>query len=66
MFGSMVGWDKDNSFTGTWGSELATDVRVYSVDQTGTANDPKLVVEHSAAPAADAPSQESDLILFGF
>lgn len=43
-FGARVNWDTDNSFTGTWAS--LSDVRFnhYMADQTGTDNDPKLVV----------------------
>lgn len=51
-FGMRSNWDVDNSFTGTWVSNEFTRARARMADQTGTTNDPKLVVEHSVAAAA--------------
>jgi len=45
----------------TWSNNFASRWGVRTADQTGTANDPKLVVVHSAV---SSPSIESDLILF--
>ncbi len=47
FFGVRRKWDVDNSFTGTWSSSAFTRIRFQAADTTGTANDPKLVVEHS-------------------
>lgn len=46
--GSRLSWDTDNNFTGTWASGGVTHVASYYADQTGTTNDPKLVVLHAA------------------
>lgn len=51
-FAARNAWDIDNSFGGTWGSSEFIRVRSRMADQTGTANDPKLVVVHSAAAVA--------------
>ncbi len=51
-FGALFKWDLDNNFTGTWGSSLVQRFEAYMADQTGTTDDPKLVVEHSAAVPA--------------
>jgi len=45
---SRLSWDTDGTFGGTWGSGNYLNPTVYYADQTGTTNDPKLVVEHSA------------------
>lgn len=47
-FGTRFSGDFDNSEPG-WSSDLIARVDIYFADQTGTANDPKLVVVHSAA-----------------
>lgn len=54
-------WDVDNSFTGTWASNAYTLFYGRYADYTGTASDPKLVVEHAAPPAAFITS---DTIIF--
>lgn len=55
-FSYQLSWDILNDTTGiTWSSDTQSYYLAYSADQTGTSNDPKLVVEHSAAPA---PTEE--------
>lgn len=46
-FGWLLKWDLDNSFTGTWSSGAETRAIGNLADQTGTSQDPKLVVEHT-------------------
>lgn len=46
-FGGRNSWDTDASFTGTWVSGDVSSMQAYSADQTGTSNDPKLVVVYS-------------------
>lgn len=48
FFGTRNNWDIDNSFGGTWASGEYIRARAYTADETGTAKDPKLVVEHAA------------------
>lgn len=48
-FGVMLSWDLANSFGGTWSSAAETYTGYRSADTAGTTQDPKLVVEHSAA-----------------
>lgn len=49
-FGTKYGWDFDATSTGlTWTSNVLQGIYFYQSEQTGTASDPKLVVEHSAA-----------------
>lgn len=40
-------WDKTATFGGTWAAETRSTLTVYFADETGTSNDPKLVVEYS-------------------
>ncbi len=46
--GTRLSGDIDNSVP-AWSSNLATFLEVYMADQTGTANDPKLVITHSTS-----------------
>ena len=46
-FGGRGDWDLNNSFGGSWGSGLNSNFLVYTADQTGTDNDPKLVVTYT-------------------
>lgn len=46
-FGERLGWDTDNSFTGTWASAANTRVNTVFADTAGTASDPKLVVTYT-------------------
>lgn len=46
-FGGRNSWDTDASFTGTWVSGDVSSMQAYSADQTGTTNDPKLVVVYT-------------------
>ncbi len=54
-FGLRVSADFDNSAP-TWASDTRDDFGGYYADQTGTASDPKLVVEHVANHAPSAPT----------
>jgi hypothetical protein len=45
-FGTRSDWDLNNSFGGSWGSELLSATQCWTADQTGTAQDPKLVVTY--------------------
>ncbi|MFM2358000.1 MAG: hypothetical protein RJA61_737, partial [Candidatus Parcubacteria bacterium] len=49
FLGGMHSWDFNQSFTGTWVSNSESRLRPRFADETGTAKDPKLVVEHTAA-----------------
>ena len=48
-FAARNSWDVNNSFTGTWVSGQETRGLARAADESGTTNDPKLVVVHSAA-----------------
>lgn len=50
---ALQSWDIDDSFGGTWASSASTDFISHTADRTGTSEDPKLVLEHSEAPAAE-------------
>ncbi len=45
--GARLSWDTDNSFGGTWASGAQTYFSANNADQTGTTNDPKLVVVYT-------------------
>lgn len=49
-FGARTSWDINNSAP-TWVSNGDSRLQSYTADQTGTANDPKLVVTYTPAPA---------------
>ncbi len=60
-FGCVNNYDLDNTAP-TWaGGSVYDGVSFRLADQTGTANDPKLVVEHSAGAA---PTQNSNFLMF--
>ncbi len=46
-FGARLNWDTDNNFTGTWVLGDVSRFAFYTADQTGTSNDPKLVVTYT-------------------
>lgn len=46
-FSVQCSWDINRSFSGTWASGAQSYFQWNSADQTGTANDPKLVVTYS-------------------
>jgi hypothetical protein len=48
-FGCRHSWDNSGSFGGTWASGVYWGAWFFSADQSGTSNDPVLVVNHSAA-----------------
>lgn len=48
FFATISEWQFNDAFSGTWASGANTQVVVFHADQTGTSNDPKLVVEHAA------------------
>lgn len=56
--GGRNSWDTDNSFTGSWVSGDVTSMQAYSADQTGTTNDPKLVVVYTPAGASRRRSMQ--------
>lgn len=51
-FGYRLSWDINNSFTGTWGSFQSSTLYIRSADQTGTSQDPTLVVTYTLANPA--------------
>jgi len=53
-FGMRINWDTTGSFGGSWTSNGQFYYSGYAADETGTAKDPKLVVQHSDAPAGPA------------
>lgn len=54
--GLKLDWDILNSFTGTWVSTEVSRIIAYFADQTGTTNDPKLVVTYSGVSASPSVS----------
>lgn len=50
-FSGQLGWDINNSFTGAWADNGYTQFNYWSADNTGTTNDPKLVVTYTIASA---------------
>ena len=54
-------WDVDNSFTGSWASNQATKWQSWAVDGSGSATDPKLVVEHFIPAPVISNIQASDV-----
>lgn len=46
-FGMRLGWDINNSFTGTWSSNGQSNISWYTSNSTGTSKDPKLVVTYT-------------------
>lgn len=55
-FGARVNWDTDDSFGGVWASLADVRFNHYMADQTGTDNDPKLVVEYIDQSSSVSPS----------
>lgn len=51
-FSTQLSWDINNSFTGTWSNGRQWQLYPFGSDQSGTANDPKLVVTYAAGAAA--------------
>ncbi len=51
-FSGQTSWDLNNSFTGSWSSSAASYFQCRFADQTGTTNDPKLVVIYSTPATA--------------
>lgn len=47
--GCRLSWDTDDSFGGSWSSGANTSFSCHNADQTGTTNDPKLVVVYDTA-----------------
>lgn len=58
IVGTRLGWDVDNSFGGTWASAANSRFAVSMSDETGTSQDPKLVVDYTAAAGAPLMGQE--------
>jgi len=57
-FGAATNWDLTDSQP-TWASSKQVSIGARAADLAGTDNDPKLVVEHSAAAVASAGSSGS-------
>lgn len=56
-FGIRLDWDINNSFTGTWVSGFQTSNHdVFSADNSGTGDDPKLVVNYTTSPTEPFPA----------
>lgn len=45
--GMRGGWDKNNSFAGSWSNGLRSSLTIYFADQTGTTTDPKVDVDYT-------------------
>jgi hypothetical protein len=56
MLGTLLKWDLDDSFTGTWVSNGTTKMRVFFADNALSTDDPMLVIETTtgSATAPDA------------
>jgi hypothetical protein len=53
-FGTRINWDTDNSMGGSWSSGASSYYNSYLADQSGTTNDPKLVITYTL-PAIFVP-----------
>ena len=49
-FGIRINWDTDNSFGGSWGSNVISGYTFYDGGTAGTGKDPKLVVTYTTGP----------------
>lgn len=52
QFGTKLGWDISGSFGGGWMNGQVTAFYTYAATETGTTQDPKLVVNYTVATAA--------------
>jgi hypothetical protein len=55
-FGVRLGWDINNSFTGTWSNGAVTYCYFQSADASGTAGDPKLDLTYTAGLTETYPA----------
>ena len=62
-FSFQLNWQINNSFTGTWDSWALSYMHSYSADQTGTTQDPKLVVTYLVV--YDETNRADTLLLSG-
>lgn len=60
-FGARTSFDRLNSFDGTWSSEASCVLVVRTADQTGTDNDPKLVITYGAKSPSASQSPSASL-----
>ena len=58
-FAQILSWDQANSFTGTWSGSANSYVSVYYSNNTGTSNDPKLVITYTAGTSYTQNCTES-------
>ncbi len=58
-FAQILSWDQANSFTGTWSGSANSYVSVYYSNNTGTSNDPKLVITYTAGTSYTQNLSES-------
>jgi len=58
-FGLIFGWDFNQSFTGTWASNVETRILFRYSEEGGTTKDPKLTIEHSASSGGGTGSTSS-------
>lgn len=54
FFGARISWDIDEAFGGSWVSGEVSGATIFTADQAGTTNDPKLVVEGTGGAAVVA------------
>lgn len=54
-FGAILGWDLNDSFTGTWVAFGTTGYNFEGSDTSGTSSDPKLVITYTVAGGAASP-----------
>ena len=53
-FGATIDWDTDNSLGVSWASSKTVEVKGYSSDRAGTADDPKLVINYTPGASDNA------------
>lgn len=49
-FGLRHSWDLTGTFDGSWGTDLMMSMGISSADETGTSQDPELVIEYGVTP----------------
>ena len=53
-FSAQLAWDLNNSFTGTWAANIASEVVIIFAETAGTTTDPKLAVTYTPPSAASS------------
>lgn len=61
-FGLRGGWELNNSFGGSWRSNVETRILGYFADYTGTTRGPKLVVTYTVSSGTDYEKDLSDTV----